>query len=325
MDTLVVLIRKYTPSYRDRLLITCQTWGINIRGGLPPYTVSIVQTNALNVTNVTIGGNDNYFSYPNSAEPDQTLLSASSGKWSSGNLFVKTFGSMQSDCSGALPATTHINDPISRSSVAANHHIVFIATFVALVSTFLLAIFVTWYIIKRRRRLGGEPFDDHDTMPKAWWEGEISLPIMAEFSPSFHENALPYLPSLLVGSDPGPSSSRTSIAHSSSEELVMTRPSRVRFDDSVVTIGESSESDSEVGSPGVSGERRPRRGILRNRVDGGCLGDPHGLEMELETNGMLPIQGVGEVVQHRDVGVRVVRESPPPYLDCYSALPSDCT
>lgn len=54
---------------------TCQPWGITIKGGTPkPYTLSLLALNSPVVTNVTMGPNDDVFTYINRADPGTSLI-----------------------------------------------------------------------------------------------------------------------------------------------------------------------------------------------------------------------------------------------------------
>ena len=54
-------------------LDTCQSLGLVMAGGVPPYTVSIVQLGG-SVRNVTLGSQDNAYTWINQAAPNSDLL-----------------------------------------------------------------------------------------------------------------------------------------------------------------------------------------------------------------------------------------------------------
>ncbi|KAJ7143975.1 hypothetical protein C8R44DRAFT_601861 [Mycena epipterygia] len=56
------------------VLSTCQPWGLTIRGGTPPYNLTLAVLNASDVTNVTLGANDSVYTYINRAEPDSQMI-----------------------------------------------------------------------------------------------------------------------------------------------------------------------------------------------------------------------------------------------------------
>lgn len=55
-------------------LETCQPWGITVSGGVPPYTITLAQTNQPVVTNVTMDFGANRFTFPNRALPGGSLI-----------------------------------------------------------------------------------------------------------------------------------------------------------------------------------------------------------------------------------------------------------
>ncbi|KAJ7143973.1 hypothetical protein C8R44DRAFT_558263, partial [Mycena epipterygia] len=77
------------------VLSTCQPWGLTIRGGTPPYNLTLAVLNASGVTNVTLGANDSVYTYINRAEPDLQMIASASdvnGRWATGSPFVRTQG-----------------------------------------------------------------------------------------------------------------------------------------------------------------------------------------------------------------------------------------
>lgn len=55
-------------------LPTCHQLGIRVKGGVQPYTVTVASLDASIVTNVTMGENDDTYSYINRAQPGSQLL-----------------------------------------------------------------------------------------------------------------------------------------------------------------------------------------------------------------------------------------------------------
>jgi hypothetical protein len=55
-------------------LQTCQPWGLTVKGGVPPYTISLASPNSPSVTNVTLPYGDDTFTYINRASPDGQLI-----------------------------------------------------------------------------------------------------------------------------------------------------------------------------------------------------------------------------------------------------------
>ncbi|KAJ7813931.1 hypothetical protein B0H14DRAFT_2182083, partial [Mycena olivaceomarginata] len=73
------------------VLTTCQPWGLTIRGGTPPYNVTLAALNATEMTNVTLGPNDTVFTYINRAEPGTQMIGVN-GRWATGSPLVRTQG-----------------------------------------------------------------------------------------------------------------------------------------------------------------------------------------------------------------------------------------
>lgn len=55
-------------------LNTCQPWGLTVKGGVPPYIITLLQPNSPVVTNASIGLGDDRFTYINRADTGSTLV-----------------------------------------------------------------------------------------------------------------------------------------------------------------------------------------------------------------------------------------------------------
>ncbi|KAF8970972.1 hypothetical protein BDZ97DRAFT_1410986 [Flammula alnicola] len=76
-------------------LQTCQPWGFTVKGGVPPYTITLAQPNSPVVTNVTLPFGDDSFTYINRANPGGQLIGAISdftGRWATGTPIANTQG-----------------------------------------------------------------------------------------------------------------------------------------------------------------------------------------------------------------------------------------
>ncbi|KDR72781.1 hypothetical protein GALMADRAFT_73247 [Galerina marginata CBS 339.88] len=76
-------------------LTTCQPWGLTVKGGVPPYNVTLAAINSPIVTNVTMPFGLDVFTFIDRADPGTQLLAAISdftGQWASGTPIVKTKG-----------------------------------------------------------------------------------------------------------------------------------------------------------------------------------------------------------------------------------------
>jgi len=89
-------------------LKTCQPWGFTVKGGVPPYTITLLSPNSPVVTNASIGLGDDHFTYINRADPGGTLVGAISdltGRWANGTAFVSTKGSTDVACTGLVSSS----------------------------------------------------------------------------------------------------------------------------------------------------------------------------------------------------------------------------
>ena len=76
-------------------LTTCQPWRLSITGGVPPYNVTLAALDSPIVTNVTLLGTDDAFTYIDRADPGTQLIAGVSdltGRWASGTPIVHTQG-----------------------------------------------------------------------------------------------------------------------------------------------------------------------------------------------------------------------------------------
>ncbi|KAH6885490.1 hypothetical protein BKA70DRAFT_124855 [Coprinopsis sp. MPI-PUGE-AT-0042] len=89
-------------------LQTCQPWAIALKGGVPPYSVSIASLGAPSVTNVTLDSPEfNVYTYINRVPPNAQVLAAisdSQGRWARGVPLVSTTGAEETACGGAESA-----------------------------------------------------------------------------------------------------------------------------------------------------------------------------------------------------------------------------
>jgi shikimate 5-dehydrogenase len=61
-----------------KTLQTCQPWGFTVKGGVPPYVITLAALNSPVVTNVTMPHGDDAFTYIDRADPNGQLIGASS-------------------------------------------------------------------------------------------------------------------------------------------------------------------------------------------------------------------------------------------------------
>ncbi|KAJ7036958.1 hypothetical protein C8F04DRAFT_1093929 [Mycena alexandri] len=90
-------------------LTTCEPWGLTIRGGTPPYNVTLAALNAPVITNVTLGPTDSVFTYIDRADPNTQMIASvsdSNGRWATGSPIVRTQGSSNVDCPGLVSSSS---------------------------------------------------------------------------------------------------------------------------------------------------------------------------------------------------------------------------
>ncbi|KAJ3514253.1 hypothetical protein NLJ89_g2479 [Agrocybe chaxingu] len=157
-----------TPEFRVTAnvtgdLTTCQPWGLTIKGGVPPYNITLVQPNSPIVTNVTIGFGDDHYTYINRANPDGKLIAAISdltGRWATGTPIVNTKGSRNVDCVGLVSSSG--NSTIIAANIVAENAatesekrrkatVTGVAVTIVLLFLIGLGIGVFFYIRKRKR------------------------------------------------------------------------------------------------------------------------------------------------------------------------------
>ncbi|KAF9476290.1 hypothetical protein BDN70DRAFT_183212 [Pholiota conissans] len=100
-------------------LTTCDLLGLAIRGGVSPYTLSLVAATSPSVTNVTLPAGDNVYTYINRAAPGGHLVAAisdSTGEWATGAAIFNTKGTTDTECSGLASSSTHTDLPDLPSS-----------------------------------------------------------------------------------------------------------------------------------------------------------------------------------------------------------------
>ncbi|KAJ7280358.1 hypothetical protein C8J57DRAFT_1501789 [Mycena rebaudengoi] len=106
-------------------LTTCQPWGLTIKGGTPPYNLTLAAVNSPVVTNVTMGPLDDAFTFPNRADPGTQLIAAISdlnGRWAFGTPMVNTKGSADTTCTGLVSRSgnsTQIKEEAIKAAAAA--------------------------------------------------------------------------------------------------------------------------------------------------------------------------------------------------------------
>ncbi|KAF9032062.1 hypothetical protein BJ165DRAFT_1616425 [Panaeolus papilionaceus] len=125
-----------------QFLDNCEPWKITIEGGIPPYSISFFQPHSNVITNVTMPGGDNVYTYVNSSIPDTQLMatvSDVSGHWATNPPVVNTTGvNTETICAGQSSSTFILivkNSGASRRTLAIA---LSVSIFVSAVLLFLL-------------------------------------------------------------------------------------------------------------------------------------------------------------------------------------------
>ncbi|EDQ99111.1 uncharacterized protein LACBIDRAFT_335331 [Laccaria bicolor S238N-H82] len=88
-------------------LTTCQPWGLSVKGGVPPYNLTLAAVNSPIVTNVTLPFGDDHFTYINRADPGTQLLVLGDGQQEPQYYLPKLYftGSTDTDCVGLVSSS----------------------------------------------------------------------------------------------------------------------------------------------------------------------------------------------------------------------------
>ncbi|ESK90820.1 hypothetical protein Moror_16526 [Moniliophthora roreri MCA 2997] len=177
---------------------TCAPWGLRIKGGVPPYNITFLQTNSPVVTNVTMGPNDDAYTYINRADINQILVAAVNditGRYAFGTPSVMPYGSTNVDCVGLIsqPGNAAQLDQQAADARAAaeakarRKRTAIIAGTVVPITVLLIAGIAAWYYFyyRPRRNRPREMFDlGPDTTVKPYVESGQVLSINSFISDS---------------------------------------------------------------------------------------------------------------------------------------------
>ncbi|ESK89415.1 hypothetical protein Moror_16190 [Moniliophthora roreri MCA 2997] len=297
---------------------TCDPWGIRIHGGVKPYNITFLQVNSPVVTNVTLGANDDAFTYINRGDPGKLFIAAVNdltGRYAFGTPTMMPEGSSDVECVGLVsrPGNAAQLDQEAAAAQAQDRRrrTAIIAGTVAPIASILIgASIAAWYFLYyRRRRSQTRDIDlsghDTDMTVKPFTGAGPLLYSAGSRSPKFpgggsyndsephgYSNA-PFDP--YNGSDNGnatmrpPSESAQSSATGRYSRR-MTKAAEAGMASSTVDGHSRSKSHDYNAGPSGSGTRTT------------SMGTTHDGEPEL-------------IIQHRDGGPGRVRELPPPYAD----------
>ncbi|KII84724.1 hypothetical protein PLICRDRAFT_179070 [Plicaturopsis crispa FD-325 SS-3] len=173
-------------------LQTCQPWGLTIRGGAEPYTITLAQTTSPLVTNVTLGMQEDLLTFVNRADPNQFLIASVSdanGQFGTSTVYVRTQGpTVDAKSCGALVTTsgnaTQALEQQQSATIASAAHkreVTIVAVVLTIGLLLLIGATVAFIMYRRRRRaiITGED-GSQDTAPRAFQRlpstGSVSLP-----------------------------------------------------------------------------------------------------------------------------------------------------
>ncbi|KAJ6617920.1 hypothetical protein B0H10DRAFT_2218082 [Mycena sp. CBHHK59/15] len=177
---------------------TCQPWGLTIKGGAPPYNLTLAALNSPIITNVTMGPNDDAFTFIDRADPNTQLIAAISdlnGRWASGVPIVKTAGSSNVNCTGLVSSSgnsTQIKQAEQAALATSSAHkktAIITGVVVTLVVLLILGGAAVFLFIRRRkmqqkaREFTPRQFEAGDPQPFEETGGQV-LSINAFISPS---------------------------------------------------------------------------------------------------------------------------------------------
>jgi len=289
------------------------------------------------VTNVTLSGTDDAFTYIDRADPNTVLLAAISdltGRWAFGTPTVNTKGSANVDCIGLVSSSGNsaqlqkaAEDAAAAAAAKSRRKTnTIIGVCVALAILIILAVIVGTVLYMRRRKaiqdeleakeyldLTAKPFTPYSHLSGATgtegqvlsinsWVGNSSSPRSPK-SPSsgmYTTSSAPFDPYQSVRES---SSARPTSGGSSSTS----RPGFAKFP--VAATRRNAKSMEALGiAPSIdSSAPRPTTGVSDTSSP-----DPARPALARSETG----SGVTEfVIQHEDGGEAVVRELPPPYAD----------
>ncbi|RXW22301.1 hypothetical protein EST38_g3548 [Candolleomyces aberdarensis] len=311
-----------TPNItRGERLRTCEPWSVEIKGGVPPYNLSIAVINSPVITNVTIPSGFDAFTYINRAETGRTMIigiSDLTGRWATGTPYVETYGSEDYECVGLVSSSStaaRLKEETDARKRAANKRRTGIIVGVTVPLVIILLALIgggVWWYRRRQERQAREPAPD-SVEPYSYHEEPLTLPAGLYGSSSGYspvsKSALETSQMVNVGesgvlsyatapSGAGSPSIHGSFSHSSaftSSDTAHTGGVRTRPSFNTFPVRPSTSKSAEAAQAPV---------ILSPDSE------------YASGSSARPVSGGGEeiIIQHRDGG-GVVRELPPPYAD----------
>lgn len=169
-------------------LTTCQPWGMTIKGGVQPYTVTLAALDSPIVTNVTLGPLDDVFTFIDRADPNTQLLAAVSdanGQYANGTGIVSTKGSTDVNCTGLVSSSGNSTQMAAQAAAEAaadksssrSHRLtsIIVGSVVGFIGLVLIVGAALWFLGRRREKLFGITVGQ-DTRPRLF-EVEQAIPV----------------------------------------------------------------------------------------------------------------------------------------------------
>ncbi|KAJ2918920.1 hypothetical protein MD484_g1560, partial [Candolleomyces efflorescens] len=305
-------------------LQTCEPWGVHIKGGVPPYNISIGVINSPVITNVTLLSGLDAFTYINRAEAGRPMMigvSDFTGRWATGTPWVETYGSDNVDCVGLISSPSTVaqlaKEAEDRQRAANKKRTGIIVGVTVPLVVILLAVigFGVWWYRRRQERLAREPAAD-SVEPYSYHEEPLTLP-----SSFYGSSSSGYSP---VSKTALETTQRTNVGESGVLSYT-TAPSGAGSPSIHGSFSHSSAFTSSDTAHTGSGVVRPRPSFNTFPVRPSTSKSAEAAQAPVilspdseyaSGSSTRHVNGGGEeiIIQHRDGG-GVVRELPPPYAD----------
>lgn len=305
-------------------LRTCRPWGLTVKGGAPPYMITLASPNSPIVTNATLAYGDDAFTYINRADPGGELIAAISdltGRWATGTPIVDTQGSSDTTCTGLVSSSGN-STIIKQADDAANaiasastrKRSIIIGVSVTLASLALIGLCIAaFFWIRTRRQLKRAEeavFTPHQFIEVARAPGQVLS--ISELEPPRRTwpSGKAATNAALVAAGASQAPTRFPTASPPSQGSVGPVLSFSRSSTLTNTNANSQSRTSRLAALNTSIGRNPKTSEA-----GYTVRSPESAYPETAISPLGRVDEEGEIIfQHRDRG-RVVRELPPPYGD----------
>ncbi|KAI0942404.1 hypothetical protein AcW1_003046 [Taiwanofungus camphoratus] len=349
-------IARISPNVTSTLT-TCEPWGLTITNGTRPYNVIFSALNSPVITNVTMGPEDDVFTYIDRADPNGELLAAvvdANGQWGFATSVVRTSGSSNTDCVG-LVSSSQTQAQIASEAAARAHAAALAAKhrrtriIAGVVIGVVLSVLIgsaAWWCWRRKKAMASGIWDGQDTTARAW-DGhdttprtrDVEIPSMGEFVAT--RNASRHVK--LASTDSVTASGRLPLlsatpdieqpqSGSSARAAVDSTPSAASPDYSPQSMPLRQNRKADIPHRSSDSSNTPQLPLLhfpQLAVPALGVASPHpGVDrshssLNLGLSLIDPDVQPDIIIQHRDGGV--VHELPPPYLDRYGPGPAEQT